>query len=258
LKQVVLGPWSAAADVGFHADDHLVGHPTCYLPPAACHCFNPYVLLLGHRGACHYAPENTLVSFDLAVAHGCDGFEFDVRATADRRAVICHDPRLMGLTVAFSSYAELTARCPSVTTPEEVLSQFAARAYLYIELKVPGLEDLLVAALAAHPPQRGYVVASFLPDVITGVHTRDANIPLGFICDNREELPRWRSLPIAMVAPKASLVGAELVNELHESHKQVFVWTVNQVKKMRSIAELGVDGIVSDDTELLSHTFRRP
>jgi glycerophosphoryl diester phosphodiesterase len=216
------------------------------------------VLLLGHRGARHYAPENTLVSFDLAMAHGCDGFEFDVRSSADGQAVICHDPRLMRLTVASSSYAELTARCPSLTTLEEVLSRFAARAYLYVELKVPGLEDVLLSALVAHPPQRGYIVASFFPDVITTVHARDANIPLGFICGNREELPRWRSLPIAMVAPRVNLLGAELVSELHEGHKQVFVWTVNKVKKMQSIAALGVDGIVSDDTELLSHTFRRP
>jgi glycerophosphoryl diester phosphodiesterase len=215
------------------------------------------VLLLGHRGACHYAPENTLVSFDLAVAHGCDGFEFDVRASADGRAVICHDARLMRHAVASHSYAELGARCPSLTTLEEVLSRFAARAYLYIELKVPGLEEVLVSALAAHPPERGYIVASFFPDVITAVHARDANIPLGFICDNREELPRWRSLPIAMVAPKIGLLSAELVNELHQEHKQVFVWTVNQVKKMQSVAAMSVDGIVSDDTELLSHTFRR-
>ena len=43
-------------------------------------------LLLGHRGAvCSLGvPENTFASFDLALEHGCGGFEFDVRLTAVR------------------------------------------------------------------------------------------------------------------------------------------------------------------------------
>ncbi len=57
-------------------------------------------LLLGHRGARRAAPENTLEAFDLALAHGCDGFEFDVRMTRDGRCVICHDPRLRGREIA--------------------------------------------------------------------------------------------------------------------------------------------------------------
>ncbi|MCU1303492.1 MAG: glycerophosphoryl diester phosphodiesterase, partial [Candidatus Sulfotelmatobacter sp.] len=49
-------------------------------------------LLLGHRGvrAEKSIPENSLPSFDLALAQGCDGFEFDVRLSADGQAVICH------------------------------------------------------------------------------------------------------------------------------------------------------------------------
>ncbi len=52
-------------------------------------------LLLGHRGAGaqKIIPENTLASFDQALADGCDGFEFDVRLTEDGEPVIAHDPR---------------------------------------------------------------------------------------------------------------------------------------------------------------------
>ena len=48
---------------------------------------------LGHRGAraVRQIPENTLASFELCLQHGCDGFEFDVRLSADGQAVICHD-----------------------------------------------------------------------------------------------------------------------------------------------------------------------
>jgi glycerophosphoryl diester phosphodiesterase len=56
-------------------------------------------LLLGHRGArgIRSIPENTIASFDRALADGCDGFEFDVRLTADGEAVICHDPVFRGV-----------------------------------------------------------------------------------------------------------------------------------------------------------------
>ena len=57
---------------------------------------NSRLLRLGHRGARALTsiPENTLASFDRALADGCDGFEFDVRLTADGEAVVCHDPSL--------------------------------------------------------------------------------------------------------------------------------------------------------------------
>ena len=59
-------------------------------------------LLLGHRGAraLKSIPENTLASFDQALADGCDGFEFDVRLTADGTPAICHDPQSGSLEIA--------------------------------------------------------------------------------------------------------------------------------------------------------------
>src|SRR5947209_1262776 len=66
-------------------------------------------LLLGHRGAraTRAIPENTFASFDLALAHGCDGFEFDVRRTADGRALICHDPTFREIEIAQAGPGDL-------------------------------------------------------------------------------------------------------------------------------------------------------
>src|SRR5688572_12760367 len=88
------------------------------------------ILRLGHRGAARYAPENTIAAFELALKHGCDGFEFDVRRTGDGRAVICHDRGLRGLVLARSSYSELVAIAPELPLLEQVLERFAARAFL--------------------------------------------------------------------------------------------------------------------------------
>jgi glycerophosphoryl diester phosphodiesterase len=48
-------------------------------------------LILGHRGACGYAPENTLEAFRLALSQGADGYELDVHMTKDGELVVIHD-----------------------------------------------------------------------------------------------------------------------------------------------------------------------
>jgi glycerophosphoryl diester phosphodiesterase len=210
------------------------------------------VLLLGHRGARRYAPENTVAAFDLAIQHGCHGFEFDVRLTADQQCVICHDPQLSGRTVAISRYDTLEpAPCLS-----DVLEKFAASAYLDIELKVGGLEAQVASLLRKYVPLRGYWVSSFLPQVIEAVHAKDGTIPLGLICESRRQLAEWPKLPIQSAFLKHSLVTEQVVSELHAANKQVFVWTVNSASEMRDFAGKGVDGIISDDTKLLVETLR--
>ncbi len=151
-------------------------------------------LLLGHRGVrplpClglrwrrpGLPAENTLAAFDYAVASGCDGFEFDVRYTRDRRSLLCHDPKLNQKEVALTEYAGLERRGHRLAGLEDVLERFGATAYLDIELKVTGHEEALVAALHANPPQHGYVVSSFLPEVLLRLHHLDSSLPLGFLC----------------------------------------------------------------------------
>ncbi|MGB9106598.1 MAG: glycerophosphodiester phosphodiesterase [Terriglobales bacterium] len=213
---------------------------------------NAKPLLLGHRGARRYAAENTIAAFELALAHGCDGFEFDVRLTADQRCVICHDPRLAGLDLETSRYHQLAPGTPCLP---DVLEKFAARAFLDIELKVIGLESDVAAMVRDHPPQRGYFISSFLPQVIDRLCATDTSLPLGLICDSQRQLAAWTRLPIQALFLERRLVTAARVEALHAANKKVFVWTVNRERAMRRFAQLAVDGIISDDTRLLVQTL---
>jgi glycerophosphoryl diester phosphodiesterase len=230
-------------------------------------------LLLGHRGARRGVPENTFAAFDKALGDGCDGFEFDARLTADGRPVICHDPRLHGLEIAKSTLAALAAAVAaekslsagsSSEKPhclEEVLAVYGQRAYLDIELKVAGLEEAALEALQRCPAARGAVISSFLPEVLLRLAERQADrtlaagVSLGLIFDKRESLCGWERLPISHLMPRHDLLDKALLSELHAAGKQVFAWTVNRAQEMRRLAELGVDGLISDDPELLSRTF---
>ena len=209
-------------------------------------------LLLGHRGAraSRHIPENTLESFELCLQQGCDGFEFDVRRSADGKAVVCHDPMIRGVAIAKTPAAVL-----AVPTLGDVLRLFGGRAFLDIELKVSGLEAEAIALLRGHSPRKGYVVSSFKPEVLTAIHGCDPTIPLGFIWDRRDELNRWQELPVAWVIPQYELADQTLIEQVRASGKKVMVWTVNREDRMRRFAELGVDAVISDQTELAAQVL---
>jgi len=210
-------------------------------------------LLLGHRGArgVKSIPENTLASFDRALADGCDGFEFDVRLTADGQAVVCHDPKVgnIQITAAARDAVKLLPRL------EDVLQRYQGKAFLDIELKVAGLEESTLALLGKYPPRAGFVLSSFLPEVLRALRAADAAIPLGVICENRAELCRWRELQVEYVIVQWQLVTYGLLDEIKAANRKAIVWTVNEHEAMKRFASWGVDGIISDDTRLLVEGF---
>jgi glycerophosphoryl diester phosphodiesterase len=213
----------------------------------------PPPLLLGHRGARASTgiPENTFASFDLALEHGCNGFEFDVRLAACGTAVICHDPKVGKTTIARARAKQL----PQLPQLDDVIQRYRERAFLNIELKVKDLEAKVLAALGEFPPTQGYVVSSFIPDVVMDLEARSSSVAIGIICETAAQLARWRQLPVDYVIPHQSLVDQLLVQDIHDSGLRILVWTVNDTEAMLRLANWGVDGIISDETERLVHTL---
>ncbi|MGA2375550.1 MAG: glycerophosphodiester phosphodiesterase [Candidatus Sulfotelmatobacter sp.] len=211
-------------------------------------------LLLGHRGARaeKSIPENTLASFDLALAQGCDGFEFDVRLTADGHAVVCHDATAHGLKITGSSAEKL-----ALLQLLEVLTRYQNTAFLDIELKVPGLEAIAADLLRKVAPARGYVISSFLPEVLQATHELDATIPLGLICETQAQLSRWRRLPVQYVIAHRKLVRKVMIDEMKAAEKKILVWTVNATVDMKRISKWGVDGVISDHPKRLVRALGR-
>ena len=210
-------------------------------------------LLLGHRGARgeKSIAENTPASFDLALASGCDGFEFDVRLSADGQGVICHDANTRGINIA-----QAFARQLALPLLREVLNRYQGTAFLDIELKVAGLEAMAVELLRSLSPARGFVVSSFLPGVLEALHSIDTTIPLGVICETQAELGRWPQLPVEYVIPHYKLLDCELVDGMKSAGKKVLVWTVNLRADMKRFSQWEVDGIISDHPGRLVLTLR--
>lgn len=205
-------------------------------------------LLLGHRGArgIKSIPENTLAAFDRALADDCDGFEFDVRLTADGQAVVCHDPESGRIEIARANAAEV----PTLPRLSEVLARYHS-VFLDIELKVSGLEAIVINQLRDRR-RKTYVVSSFLPAVLQALRAADAKIPLGLICETKKQLRLWSELPVEYVIPHQRLASRNLIAEVHQAGKKLLVWTVNSAAQMKRFEGLGVDGIISDHPKRLA------
>jgi glycerophosphoryl diester phosphodiesterase len=205
-------------------------------------------LLLGHRGARGKKSigENTPAAFDFALASGCAGFELDVRLTADAQAVLCHDPRTRGLSISQSPARKL--RLPLL---KDVLSRYQNTAFLDIELKVSGLETITAKLLRKFFSAHGFVVSSFLPDVLVRIKTLDATIPLGLLCETRAQLRRLPQMPVEYVIMHHKLLTPNVIRQIQTGNKKVFVWTVNAPAQLKRFAAWRVDGIISDHPDRL-------
>ena len=137
-----------------------------------------------------------------------------------------------------------------------MVRRYAGRAYLDIELKVSGEVQPVLNALGDTESNR-FVISSFVPEVLEETKARRLDLPLGLICENSRQLRKWPHLPVSAVMVHYLMVSGKLVEDLHSAGKQIFVWTVNRAITMRRLAALGVDGIISDDTQLLVHTLKK-
>jgi glycerophosphoryl diester phosphodiesterase len=207
--------------------------------------------------------ENTFAAFDHALESGCDGFELDVRQTADAVPVIWHDARLRGRFISRQCYASLCERClkagrlprrpvVELCELEAVLARYAHVAWLDIELKVRGVEAHVAELVRQHRPARGFILSSFRRPVLLELHRIDPTLPLGFIFDRMPRIEAWRNLPIQYVKPSARLVTAARVRQFHAAGMKVLTWTVNHTAAMRRLSEAGVDGMIGDDPAWLA------
>lgn len=232
--------------------------------------------IVGHRGAAGLAPENTLASFEAAVAAGADRIEFDVRRTFDGQAVVFHDltvdrfvANARGRSVSRHSLAEMTAidagaalGRPGCLVPslEAVLAALAGRVKLNVEVKGSGADGVLAAGLAAdaihaHGLGRDTVLSSFHESVLRHLAARSGDLPRAFIFDERatgDVLGIARATGCAAVHPKSTLVDAAFMARCRDAGLAVRAWTVNDEAEMLRLMDLGVDGIVTDRPDVLA------
>jgi len=220
---------------------------------------DPSYILLGHRGAPHLAPENTLESFHKAIAAGAAGFEFDVRRSQDGALVVIHDSRtrpVQGasarkqrrLSVARTSSAEL-----GLPLLEDVLRTFH-RAWLDIEIKVPGIERQVLEMAHRHLDPSRFVITSFRAASVREVKRLSPATPAGWLFKRTLlTLPRWISAPekfalppLEYLCPHHSVLTRHLVKLARPRGLGLITWTVNTPATFRRVRERGADVVITN------------
>jgi glycerophosphoryl diester phosphodiesterase len=228
----------------------------------------PGLIRVGHKGADHVAPGNTLESFEAALEHGVDMIEFDVLRTRDGRLVLAHD------------YEDAETR--ECVTLEDGLAHFAGEAYTGVELdvdmKLPGYEREVADGLARHGLVERSLVSTMYPESLDVLRELEPGVRRGWsvprVRRNYLRAPLYVRLPVYAVAlymrarlPGQAaarlraggceaimvhqiLVSGRLVRAVHAAGGQVYVWTVDDAPKIRALETLGVDGVITNDPRL--------
>lgn len=226
----------------------------------------PAVKRVGHKGADLVAPGNTVPSFEAALNHDVDMIEFDVLRLRNGRLVLAHD------------YEDAEQRDP--LTLDEGLDHFAGEAYagveLDVDLKLPGYEREVVdgltrrglaerALISSHYLESLDEVAALAPQIRRGLSVpkvrRDyTKTPLavpayGVARVMRARLPGkvrplLRAGRIQALMAHWLLVSRRLVEVVHAEGGEVYVWTVDDARRIERLRELGVHAVITNDPRL--------
>jgi len=231
----------------------------------------PRPAVIGHRGACALAPENTLASFTLALQQDADAIEFDVKLTADDQVVVMHDAsvdrttngkgKVNGLALAEIKELDAGAKFSSDFTGEnvpmlsQVFEQLGGKILMNVELTnysspFDRLVPEVVKLVKEYQVQDHILFSSFLAGNLRQARRLLPEVPCGLLA-----YPGWMGYlarnygwrKYQALHPFLNEVTPTLVEKVHLEGRRVHVWTVNEKSDFKRLLEAGVDGIFSDN-----------
>jgi glycerophosphoryl diester phosphodiesterase len=220
-------------------------------------------LVIAHRGASAYRPENTPSAYALAIEQRADMIEIDLHRTRDGALVVTHDAELEGLggegEIAGASLSEVRALDAGdgqrVPTLDEVLDRFGSAIPFNLEIKrgvdaeYAGLEPLAIDAVSERGLLHGTLFSSFYDRVLGRLRANAPEARIALLISRRypiDILSRARALGAEAVNPEAPLVTRELVDEIHAAGLAVYPFTVDAPERMRELLDWGVDGLFTN------------
>lgn len=224
-------------------------------------------LVIGHRGASGYTPENTLKSFEQAARQNADGIELDVFLTSDGEVVVTHDEnckRLAGVDmwVRKSTLAKLKeldfGQKEKIPTLREVLSEFGSIFnVINIEIKSTGIfsdgiEQAVTDLVSHFKLDKKVLISSFNPLNLYRVKKCAPQIRRGLLVDPDSKITQLLGLWIPLTEPDTLNIenkwskSSKNMYILEKLQKKLWVWTVNSKEDMTFWSDKGADAIITN------------
>ena len=230
-------------------------------------------LIIAHRGASRYAPENTMAAFCLAHEQGADGIELDAKLTIDGEVVVIHDQTLERTTGAPGRVIDLTLsklrtldagsffsksfQGERIPTLDEIFQELGNKLLINVELTSylsPGdmLPEKVANLVKKHGVEENILFSSFHPVILFRIKELMPNIPAALLTDDgilsiignsfigRMVSPDW-------IHPHFSRATMNFIMNQHDTGRKVNAWTVNDSNEIRRLIIDRVDGIITDD-----------
>ncbi len=227
---------------------------------------------VGHKGAAHIEPGNTLASFDAALRHDVDMIELDVlsqHTDGGGPLLVAHD------------YEDMHSRVP--LTLHEALEHLAGPSFAGIELdvdiKLPGYEHRVLDELRDFELIERTLISGMFTEGLDLIRSLEPELRLGWsvprvkrdyttdmltavpalaaLTGYRALLPRRARRALAegrydAIMAHWRVVTPALVRGVAEGGGQLFVWTVDDARLIAKLTAMGVDGIITNDPRLFA------
>jgi glycerophosphoryl diester phosphodiesterase len=225
---------------------------------------------VGHKGAAHIEPGNTLASFDAALRHDVDMIELDVlseHADGSGQLVVAHD------------HEDAGARAP--LTFEQALEHLSGPDFAGVELdvdvKLPGYELRVLDALREHDLVTRTLISGMFPTGLAQIRAAEPALRLGWsvprvrrdyttdmltaipalamLTGYRAMLPRRARTALVegrfdAIMAHWRVVTRPLIRAVAEGGGELYVWTVDDARMIERLSAMGVDGIITNDPRL--------
>ena len=238
------------------------------------------VTVIAHRGASAYYPENTLASFEGAIALGADMVELDVQLTSDGEVVVFHDEKISRCTNGHGRISDYTLVAlkkldagswfakpfggAEIPTLGEVLDFCKNKIAVNIEIKTEAVTDAFLGGIEEKCLQivdrigmRGHIVfSSFDPRAIQHLKRIDRQTPVAVLYEKKyysSQLPSEIITSLSADAFNCSRreLSKKWLADLKQQGIPVNVYTVNDEKDMKRLLVLGIDGIFTNCPDVM-------
>lgn len=217
-------------------------------------------LCFAHRGAKGYAPENTLLAIQQAINMGAEWIEIDVHFV-DGHLIVTHDstvPQGQNVIDLYAcSFDEIRAinlsQNQKIPTLEEVLAVIEGSANLNVELKgkesaVPTVSLLLSAIKERRFSEENFFISSFIFDELEAVRSRMPQVKIGVLVEENiaSAIVFAKGIRAYSMNIPVKTATKDAIEMIQRNGLKVFVYTVNDSGKIKSLKGLGVDGVFTD------------
>lgn len=230
-------------------------------------------------GAADVVPGNTIASFERAVEIGVDMVEFDVLRTRDGGPAL--SPAERSPLVVAHDWEDAASREP--LTLDDALDAFTRppldRVEIDCDLKLPGREEELVAALRERELLDRAMVSTMYVESLAAVRAIEPRLRLGWsyplvtrawdrsiparpavlaaLAVMRARLPRLArrrapELGVEAIWLYHRLATPALLAVTRDLEVELICWTVDDAGRVSALREMGVDGICTNDPRLLA------